>query len=150
MVGNRPQFIKAAAVSGLLRERSQELLVHTGQHHEDALSDVFFRELGPVDKESGPRGAAGVALMPGLSIAVDRRYVPLGAPVWIETTAPYPDGERPLHELLVAQDTGGAIKGVVRGDVFWGAGEHAEDVAGHMKSRGRWLILLPRAIAPVS
>ena len=113
-------------------------------------SYVFFRELGPVDKEIGPRGAAGVALTPGRSIAIDRRYVPLGAPVWIETTAPYSEGERPLHELLVAQDTGGAIKGVVRGDVFWGAGELAEYVAGHMKSRGRWFILLPRAIAPVS
>jgi membrane-bound lytic murein transglycosylase A len=74
----------------------------------------------------------------------------LGAPVWLDATAPYPDGERPLRRLLVAQDTGGAIRGPVRGDVFWGAGPEAEHVAGHMQSEGRLCILLPRQLTPVS
>lgn len=113
-------------------------------------SYVFFRELGDAATTPGPLGAQGVALTAGRSIAVDRRFVPLGVPLWLDTTAPFPDGERPLRRLVVAQDTGGAIKGPVRGDVFWGTGEDAEHVAGHMKSRGRWFILLPRALAPSS
>lgn len=113
-------------------------------------SYVFFKELGPVTGPLGPPGAQGVPLTPGRSIAVDRRHVPLGTPVWLETTAPYPDGERPLRRLMIAQDTGGAIKGPIRGDVFWGTGAAAEHTAGHMKASGRWWLLLPRAAAPAS
>lgn len=104
-------------------------------------SFVFFREL----PEDGPIGAQGVALTPGRSLAVDRAFMPLGVPVWLETT--YPDGVEeagtPLQRLLIAQDTGGAIKGIVRGDVFWGSGERAERIAGHMKQTGRYAVLLP-------
>jgi len=114
-------------------------------------SYVFFREL-PADLASapGPQGAQGVPLTPGRSLAVDRKFLPLGAPVWLDATAPYPEGERPLRRLLVTQDTGGAIRGPVRGDVFWGAGPLAEHLAGHMKSAGRLFILLPRELAPTS
>jgi membrane-bound lytic murein transglycosylase A len=112
-------------------------------------SYVFFRELDQT-AAGGPPGAQGVPLTPGRSLAIDRKFLPLGAPVWLEVTAPYPEGDRPLRRLLVTQDTGGAIRGPVRGDVFWGAGPLAEHLAGHMKHEGRLFILLPRGLAPVS
>ncbi|MEZ5825196.1 MAG: murein transglycosylase A [Geminicoccaceae bacterium] len=115
--------------------------------HKNA-SYVFFRELDELAGESGPLGAGNVPLEPGRSLAVDRKFWPMGMPVWLETTAPFPDGEKPLKRLLIAQDTGGAIRGAIRGDVFWGAGDLAEHVAGHMKSRGRMTILLPKAAIP--
>ena len=108
-------------------------------------SYVFFHVLEGV----GPVGAQGVVLTPGRSLAVDRRYLPLGAPLWLEARAPAPQPEspdRPLHRLMVAQDTGGAIRGPVRGDVFWGHGPDAEAVAGRMKHQGRYYLLLPRAL----
>ncbi len=108
-------------------------------------SYIFFRENTELDPTDGPLGAQNVPLTAGRSLAVDPRHIPLGAPLWLDTTAPWPGGERPLRRLMVAQDTGGAIKGVIRGDVFWGAGERAEAVAGHMKSQGRFFVLVPRA-----
>ncbi|MEK0082710.1 murein transglycosylase A [Benzoatithermus flavus] len=113
-------------------------------------SYVFFRELPDLAHASGPLGAQGVPLVPGRSLAVDRKFLPLGAPLWLDATAPYPDGNRPLRRLVVAQDTGGAIRGPVRGDLFWGAGPLAEHLAGHMQSQGRLFILLPRRLAPTS
>ncbi len=107
---------------------------------------IFFRQL----TGEGPIGAQGVALTPERSLAVDPIYVPYGAPVWIDTfnpgAAPNTTGA-PLRRLMVAQDTGGAIKGAVRGDIFWGAGDHAEDSAGRLKSPGQWWVLLPRPAA---
>jgi membrane-bound lytic murein transglycosylase A len=90
-----------------------------------------------------------VALTPGRSIAIDREFLPHSAPLWLDTTAPIPhaDGERPFRRLVIAQDTGGAIRGPVRGDVYWGGDVDAADVAGRMKSRGRYFVLLPRAAA---
>ena len=102
-------------------------------------SYVFFREL-PV--EAGPTGALGVPLSAEYSIAVDRRYTPLGAPVYLATT--YPNSQQPLERLMVAQDTGGAIRGAVRADFYWGAGEEAAALAGRMRQRGRTWILWPR------
>ena len=113
-------------------------------------SYIFFQELDLPEDAPGPLGSMSVSLEPGYSIAVDRKFVPLGAPVWLDASAPFPDGERPLQRLLIAQDVGGAIKGVVRGDVFWGSGETAEFVAGHMKSQGTMYILLPKHLAPTS
>ena len=107
-------------------------------------SYVFFRELGPVATTPGPLGAMSLPVTPGRSLAVDRSYTPLGSLVWVETTAPLPDGPRPLRRLMVAQDVGGAIRGPVRGDVFWGAGREAEYAAGHMKEPGRLWQLVPR------
>ena len=107
-------------------------------------SYIFFRELSG----DGPVGAQGVALTPGRSLAVDRKFMPLSVPVWLDTVAPAADGgERVLRRLLIAQDTGGAIRGPVRGDVFWGHGDAAAETAGRMKSRGRYFVLLPRAVA---
>jgi membrane-bound lytic murein transglycosylase A len=113
-------------------------------------SYVFFQLLGEADALAGPLGAQGVPLLAERSLAVDRRFIPYGAPVWLETTAPFPDGARPFRQLMIAQDTGGAIRGAVRGDVFWGAGDLAERVAGHMNSRGRYFLFLPKAAVPAS
>ena len=101
---------------------------------------VFFREI----MGDGPLGADGVALTPGRSLAVDRRFVPLGIPLWLDTATP--DG-KPLRRLMLAQDTGGAIQGPVRGDIFFGAGEAALEQAGRMRSPGSYYLLLPRAAA---
>jgi membrane-bound lytic murein transglycosylase A len=106
-------------------------------------SYVFFEEL----KGEGPLGAQGVALTPGRSLAVDLKPWTLGAPVWLDASAPSPragEPDRPLRRLMIAQDTGGAIRGVVRGDVFWGHGEEAAEIAGRMKHLGRMWVLLPR------
>jgi membrane-bound lytic murein transglycosylase A len=109
-------------------------------------SYVFFRELqGP-----GPIGVLGIALSPGRSIAVDHRLIPLGIPIWLQSSHPAanPDQmEQPLRRLVLAQDTGGAIEGGVRGDLFWGHGARAAAIAGRMKNAGRWFLLLPRALA---
>jgi membrane-bound lytic murein transglycosylase A len=82
-------------------------------------------------------------LTPGRSLAVDREHIPLGVPLWLEVKeAPVPGGE--IKRLVMAQDTGGAIKGPVRGDLFWGHGPDAETGAGLMKARGRYTMLAPR------
>ena len=102
-------------------------------------SYVFFREV-PNSKE-GPVGALGVPLTAERSIAVDPRSVPLGAPVFLATTRP--NSSKPLNRLVLAQDTGGAIKGAVRADFFWGFGKEAGEQAGRMKQSGRMWVLLP-------
>jgi membrane-bound lytic murein transglycosylase A len=103
-------------------------------------SYVFFREL-PNDLP-GPLGALGVPLTAERSIAVDPTAIPLGAPVWLATTRP--NSQVPLERLVLAQDTGGAIRGNVRADFFWGHGDEAGQIAGAMKQRGRMWVLLPR------
>lgn len=113
-------------------------------------SYVFFRELpAPKDDLDGPPGAQGVALVPGRSLAVDRSHFALGLPVWVAATRPAETGAEavPFQRLMVAQDTGGAIRGAVRGDVFWGAGAQAENIAGRMKHPGRTWLLLPKTVA---
>lgn len=102
---------------------------------------IFFRL---IDGE-GPIGAQGVPLTAGRSLAVDPAFLPLGVPLWLDTT--WPARERPLRRLMVAQDTGSAIKGPVRGDFFWGSGEAALEEAGRMKQRGRYWLLLPKPVA---
>ncbi|MDR2452473.1 MAG: murein transglycosylase A [Candidatus Accumulibacter sp.] len=104
-------------------------------------SYVFFREMPERGPDEGPVGALGVPLTPGRSIAVDRRHVPLGAPVFLSTTAPA--SMAPLRRLMLAQDTGGAIRGVVRADFFWGFGAEAGSQAGRMKQPGEMWVLLP-------
>lgn len=104
-------------------------------------SYVFFRKLDG----DGPLGAEGVALTPGRSLAVDRKKLPYGAPVYIDA-APPEAGDAPMQRLMIAQDTGGAIRGAVRGDVFWGAGDVAAHKAGLMKSAGQDYLLLPKNI----
>jgi membrane-bound lytic murein transglycosylase A len=105
---------------------------------------VFFRELP--ESPLGPVGAQGVPLTPGRSIAVDALTTPLGAPVFLSTTSPL--SARPLNRLVVAQDTGAAIKGAVRADYFWGFGDEAAQSAGRMRQSGRMWILYPRGFQP--
>ena len=122
------------------------LEAHPDQAHEimnTNKSYIFFREL----EESGPLGAEGVVLTPGRSLAVDRVNMPYGAPVWVNIDEPLQNYGK-IRRLMVAQDTGGAIRGAVRGDVFWGHGETAETLAGHMKSQGKMWLLLPRDVTP--
>jgi len=107
-------------------------------------SYVFFRRL----KGDGPIGAQGVVLTPGRSLAIDRRFMPLGVPIWLETRDPM-NKDIPFERLMVAQDTGGAIKGIVRGDIFFGAGKRATKRAGNMKRPGHYFILLPLSIVPI-
>ncbi len=109
-------------------------------------SYVFFRKLAG----GQPIGAEGVPLTPRRSLAIDRRFLPLGVPVWLDTVRPAEtagEPDRPLRRLLVTQDTGGAIRGPVRGDVYWGAGPAAAAIAGRMQSLGRYWLLLPKAVA---
>lgn len=104
-------------------------------------SFIFFR----VEKDEVVKGAMGVPLTAGRSLAVDPKYVPLGVPLWLVTTDPLdPKNEKPLTRMVVAQDTGSAIKGVVRGDLFWGFGAEAEARAGLMNEGGVYYLLLPR------
>lgn len=102
-------------------------------------SFVFFREI-PVN-EAGPIGAMGLPLTPRRSLAVDPRTTALGAPVFLATT--WPGSDRPLNALMVAQDTGGAIRGPVRADFFWGLGPEAGGLAGRMRQEGSLWVLLP-------
>jgi membrane-bound lytic murein transglycosylase A len=105
-------------------------------------SYVFFRELP--NNLTGPLGALGVPLTAGRSIAIDPRTTPLGAPVFLATT--WPNTERPLNRLMVAQDTGGAIRGAVRADFFWGFGSEAGGFAGSMRQRGKMWVLWPKDV----
>jgi membrane-bound lytic murein transglycosylase A len=113
---------------------------------------IFFRILD--GDGGGPIGAQGVVLTPGRSLAVDRKYFPMGAPIWLVTTEP---GEtewvlgreqvrtaRQIRRLVIAQDTGSAIRGPVRGDLFIGHGSKAGRIAGRMKQRGKYYLLLPK------
>ncbi|SAK94363.1 MltA domain-containing protein [Caballeronia hypogeia] len=119
----------------------------------DALLDVnprfvFFREMPASDTTAsslgdGPVGALGVPLTPERSIAVDPSAIPLGTPVFLQTTRPL--SNRPMNRLVFAQDTGSAIKGGVRADYFWGLGDDAGDLAGRMKQGGRMWLLLPNS-----
>ena len=112
-------------------------------------SYIFFREVDIDDPSLGPPGAQKVNLTPERSLAVDRNLWSYGMPVWLDTSAPKGPRQElePFRALMIAQDTGTAIRGPVRGDVFWGAGEAAALTAGHMKSPGAMTVLLPKALA---
>ncbi|AHE67171.1 murein transglycosylase A [Legionella oakridgensis] len=108
-------------------------------------SFVFFHAL----PREEALGSQGVALTPGYSLAVDLQWVPMGVPVWLNTNRP--DKEKKtvtFQRLMIAQDTGGAIRGPVRGDIYWGAGKEAIYIAGHMKNKGYYWLLLPKLILP--
>lgn len=108
-------------------------------------SYVFFKEEKLIDPKKGPKGALGVPLTAQRSIAVDAQFLPLGVPVFLATTQP--NSGIALQRLMLAQDTGGAIKNAVRADYFWGFGAEAGEKAGKMKQRGTMWVLLPK-LAP--
>ncbi|WP_299203352.1 murein transglycosylase A [uncultured Tateyamaria sp.] len=109
----------------------EELLYHNPSY-------VFFREVSEVPADRGPLGAMNRSITTMRSIAVDPAFVPLGAPVWIEK-----DGGGPLRRLMIAQDTGSAIKGAQRADVFFGTGDNAGREAGRLRDPGRMMVLMP-------
>lgn len=110
-------------------------------------SYVFFKELRSTGPEQGPPGALGVQLTPWRSAAVDKSFVPLGAPLFLDTKDAL-DGTTPFQHLLMAQDLGGAIKGTVRADIFFGWGPDPTERAGRMRQNGFAYLLLPKAPAP--
>ncbi|MFD0859499.1 murein transglycosylase A [Roseovarius aquimarinus] len=112
-------------------EEGAELLLHNPSY-------VFFRRIDDLRPELGPRGAMNRSITTGRSIAVDPAFVPLGAPVWVEK-----DGADPVRRLMIAQDTGSAIKGAQRADLFMGTGAEAGRAAGRLKDPGRMLVLMP-------
>ena len=101
-------------------------------------SYIFFRKIADLTADKGPIGAMGKSITTLRSIAIDPDFTPLGAPVWIEK-----DGADPFRRLMIAQDTGGAIKGPQRADIFYGTGEQAGNDAGTVKDGGRMIVLLP-------
>jgi len=108
-------------------------------------SYVFFRELSEEEGRDGPRGARGVVLTPGRSLAVDTEYTPLGTPVFVTSTdLDAPEG-RSFRRLMIGQDVGSAIRGPERGDIFWGTGEAAGAIAGRTRHAARFTVLLPKA-----
>lgn len=110
-------------------------------------SVVFFDESPLTDPSIGPRGAQGLPLTAGRSIAVDPRFLPLGAPMFLSTTHPG-GGNAPMQKLVVAQDTGGAIRGPIRADFFFGFGSEAGALAGMMKYDGEMWVLWPKGAPP--
>jgi membrane-bound lytic murein transglycosylase A len=110
-------------------------------------SYIFFRQIEVPSNDLGPLGAQQVNLTPLRSLAVDRSIWMFGTPIFISTTTPPESGVKPFRHLMVAQDTGTAIKGHVRGDVYWGWGDAAAFNAGYMKSAGAMVVLLPNLVA---
>jgi len=126
--------VSAQEIAGWVRRNpsaGQELLYTNPSY-------VFFRKVGTLAATDGPIGAMGRSITTLRSVAIDPKFTPLGAPVWIEK-----DGRGPIRRLMVAQDTGGAIKGMQRADIFYGTGAAAGNAAGTVKDPGRMVLLLP-------
>lgn len=107
-------------------------------------SFVFFENL----KKPAAVGARDTTLTPGYSLAIDKQWIPLGAPLWLDTKRPdiQKNNEKQFQRLMIAQDTGGAIRGFMRGDIYWGSGKIATFLGEHMKNEGQYWLLLPKNI----
>ncbi len=130
----QPHQVSAEVIKNWVRRNpvdGQELLFHNPSY-------VFFREVSEVPADRGPLGAMNRSVTAMRSIAVDPAFVPLGAPVWVEK-----DGADPMRRLMIAQDTGSAIKGAQRADIFIGTGDRAGRTAGRLKDPGRMVVLMP-------
>ncbi|MFW2542825.1 murein transglycosylase A [Primorskyibacter sp. 2E107] len=129
-----PHQVSADVIKNWVRRNpieGEELLYHNDSY-------VFFREVSEVPADKGPLGAMNRSITAMRSIAVDPKFTPLGAPVWIEK-----DGDIPMRRLMIAQDTGSAIKGAQRADIFIGTGDEAGRVAGTLKDAGRMVVFMP-------
>lgn len=126
--------VSAQEIAGWVRRNPSDgkALLYTNPSY------VFFRKIPELSASDGPIGAMGRSITTLRSVAIDPKFTPLGAPVWIEK-----DGRRPIRRLMVAQDTGGAIKGMQRADIFYGTGAAAGDAAGTVKDPGRMVLLVP-------
>lgn len=130
----QPHQVSAEVIKNWVRrnpEEGKELLYHNPSY-------VFFREVSEVPADRGPLGAMNRSITTMRSVAVDPKFTPLGAPVWLEK-----DGANPLRRLMIAQDTGSAIKGAQRADVFFGTGDQAGRDAGRLRDPGRMVVLMP-------
>ena len=130
----QPHQVSAEVIKNWVRRNpvdGRELLYHNPSY-------VFFREVSKVPADQGPLGAMNRSVTMLQSIAVDPSIVRLGSPVWVEK-----DGEKPLRRLMIAQDTGSAIKGAQRADIFFGTGDEAGREAGKLRDPGRMLVLMP-------
>lgn len=134
--------VSMPAIRGWLKAHPKEAraVMQTNQSY------TFFALLPAGDAAQGSKGTEGVPLTAAASLAVDNRIHPLGMPLFLATTLPG-KAAKPFRQLLIAQDTGGAIRGAVRGDVYWGTGKEAERLAGAMKSEGKLYVLLPNKVA---
>ncbi|MGF1453995.1 MAG: murein transglycosylase A [Alphaproteobacteria bacterium] len=124
-------------------DRAAALMDHNASY-------IFFRRLDLADPQAGPLGAEGLPLTPERSLAVDAAYYPYGVPIYLTTQVPDPaqaGGSRTFRKLMMAQDTGGAIRGAVRGDIFFGSGPQAGALAGPMKALGRFHVLVPHGLS---
>jgi membrane-bound lytic murein transglycosylase A len=133
-----PHQVSAQVIRNWVRRNpaeGRELLYHNPSY-------IFFREVDLPDPNVGPLGAMNRSITPLRSIAVDPAHTPLGAPVWIEK-----DGAEPMRRLMIAQDTGGAIRGAQRADIFYGFGDQAGLAAGEIRDPGRMIVLLPIELA---
>jgi membrane-bound lytic murein transglycosylase A len=133
-----PDQISAQKIRDWIRRNPAEgrdLLCHNPSY-------VFFREVEIADPGLGPLGAMNRSITPLRTIAVDPAHTPLGAPVWIDK-----GGASPLRRLMIAQDTGSAIRGAQRADIFFGFGDAAGSAAGEIRDPGRMVVLLPIKIA---
>ena len=112
-------------------------------------SFIFFKPVKNTNPQLGPSGAQGVPLASMRSLAVDKSFHGYGQPVWLETVIPdLKTGKpTPFNQLMIAQDTGSAIKGPIRGDIYWGSGRVAGDAAGKMQQPGKLFLLLPKHLA---
>ncbi|MFQ6546893.1 murein transglycosylase A [Aestuariibius sp. 2305UL40-4] len=126
--------VSAATIRNWVRDNPEEgrALLQVNESY------VFFRPVDDVPPEKGPLGAMNRSVTEMRSVAVDPEYVPLGAPVWIEK-----EGADPMRRLMIAQDTGSAIKGAQRADIFFGTGEEGGRAAGRIRDGGRMVVLLP-------
>jgi membrane-bound lytic murein transglycosylase A len=130
----QPHQVSAQVIKNWVRRNpvdGQQLLYHNPSY-------VFFREVSKVPADKGPLGAMNRSITTMRSVAVDPSFIRLGSPVWIEK-----DGKVPLRRLMIAQDTGSAIKGAQRADVFFGTGDDAGRAAGTLRDPGRLLVLMP-------
>lgn len=129
-----PHQVSAQVIKNWVRRNPEDgkaLLYHNPSY-------VFFREVSEVPADKGPLGAMNRSVTTMRSIAVDPKFTKLGSPVWIEK-----DGKNPLRRLMIAQDTGSAIKGAQRADVFFGTGDEAGREAGRLRDPGRMVVLMP-------
>lgn len=136
----RGEQLKLESVKQWLRDNKsegQKVMWHNKSY-------IFFRELNDAQAADGPLGAEGVNLSPRRSLAVDGSYHQLGLPIWLDVGSLSHHGNSGFHHLMIAQDVGSAIKGPVRGDIYWGSGDKAGLLAGGTKHKGQFTILLPR------
>lgn len=141
-------YITAA---GMSLQSMKQWLRDNGAYGQEILwnnpSYVFFRELTGEEAVAGPLGAEGIPLTPGRSLAVDPAFHSLGLPIYVDAPEIRHHGEAAFRRLMIAQDVGSAIKGPQRGDIYWGSGPAAGELAGVTKHRGQFIVLLPRASA---